>query len=259
MPKILIQKKKKEFVEELKREVITRKSKKYYITNINQDYSVSGDSISKKELKKNGEKIKSSHGKEFIVFDSTFVDDYKKIKRMPQTIPLKDVGLILAETGINKNSKVLDSGTGSGALTCMLANFVKEVISYDIRDDHLNVAEENVKTLNLKNITLKKKDITEGIDGDDFDLITLDVPEPWKVVKHCAKSLKVGAFLVCYSITTPQLQDFVAELAKEERLLCVKTVELIEREWNVEDRIVKPKTISIGHSGFLTFVRKILK
>ncbi|MBI4919195.1 methyltransferase domain-containing protein [archaeon] len=259
MPKILIQKGKKEFVEELNREVTTIKQKNFFLQNINKDFQLSGSLISKNELKKNGEIIKDNRGKDFLIFESTFVDDYKRLKRLPQTIPLKDIGLILAETGINRTSKVLDSGTGSGALTIMLANFVKEVHSYDVREDHLKAAQDNVDFLKLKNIKLKKQDINEGILEKDFDLITLDLPEPWKTLKHCINAMNIGAFIVCYSITVPQLQDFVEAVRKEEKLMYVKTVEIQERLWEVDGRKVKPKTISIGHSGFLTFVRKVLK
>ncbi len=259
MPKILIQKGKKEFVEELNREVTTIKQKNFYLSNTLKDFQLSGSLISKDELKKNGEIIKDNKGKNFLIFESTFIDDYKRLKRLPQTIPLKDIGLILAETGVGKTSKVLDSGTGSGALTIMLANFVKEVHSYDVREDHLKVAQDNVDFLKIKNVKLKKHDINEGISEKNFDLITLDLPEPWKAIKHCIGSMNVGAFIVCYSITVPQLEDFVGAVRKEEKLLYTKTVEIQERLWEVDGRKVKPKTISIGHSGFLTFVRKVLK
>ncbi|PIN80856.1 hypothetical protein COV11_03150 [Candidatus Woesearchaeota archaeon CG10_big_fil_rev_8_21_14_0_10_30_7] len=256
MPKILIQKGKKEFIKELNREVLIIKPKKYYLENTNQDFHVSGDIINKTELKKNG-LIKSKNGKQYIIFPTTFIDEYKRIKRLPQTIPLKDIGLILVETGINKNSKVLDSGSGSGALTIMLANFVKEVVSYDIREDHLKVAEENAKNLGLKNIKFKQANICEGIKEKNFDLITLDLPEPWKTLKHCINALNLGGFIITYSTTIPQLMDFVNDVLKEEQLHYVKTIEIQERKWDVEGRKVKPKTTSIGHSGFLTFVRKV--
>lgn len=259
MPKILIQKGKKDYIKELKKEVITIKPKKYYLTITNKDFHISGDVIFKKDLKKNGVIIKSKRNKDFIIFNSSFVDDFKKIKRLPQTIPLKDIGLILVETGINKNSTVLDAGSGSGALTIMLANFVKKVISYEIRKDHLKIAEENVEKLGLKNVKFKQASIYDGIDEKNLDLITLDLPEPWKALKHCVKALKVGSFIASYSTTIPQVMDFINEVLNEKKLFHVKTIEIQEREWSVEGRKVKPKTISIGHSGFLTFVRKVLK
>ena len=49
----------------------------------------------------------------------------------------KDIGIILANTDINKNSIVLDAGSGCGVTTIFLAKFVKKVYSYDIRKDFL--------------------------------------------------------------------------------------------------------------------------
>jgi tRNA A58 N-methylase Trm61 len=51
--------------------------------------------------------------------------------------------------------------------------------------------------------------------------------------------------------------DFVEEVKKHEELLYLETTETIEREWEVSERKVRPRSQQIGHSGFLTFVRKI--
>ena len=121
----------------------------------------------------------------------------------------------------------------------------------------MKTAEENIQKLNLKNITVKNKSLYDGIDEKEVDLITLDLPEPWKVIQHAAKALKIGGFLVSYSPSVPQVQDFVNELHKNEQLLYMKTVELIERLWEIEGRRVRPKSTGIGHSGFITFARKV--
>ncbi len=201
-----------------------------------------------------GSTVKSNTGKEFIVIEPNFLDLFKKIKRGPQIIPLKDVGAIIAETGINKESKVLDAGAGSGALACFLARLVKSVTSYEIRDDFADIAEGNVKKLQLRNVTIKRKDIYQGITEKNLDLIVLDLPEPWQAIKHAHAALKPGAFLVNYSPTTPQVGDFVNQL---EGFTHIKTIELIEREWDVKGRKVRPKSQGIGHSGFLTFCRRL--
>jgi tRNA (adenine57-N1/adenine58-N1)-methyltransferase len=44
---------------------------------------------------------------------------------------------------------------------------------------------------------------------------------------------------------------------KSGKLIFLKTIEVSEREWDVIERKVRPKTQTIGHSGFMTFVRKI--
>jgi tRNA (adenine57-N1/adenine58-N1)-methyltransferase len=49
----------------------------------------------------------------------------------------------------------------------------------------------------------------------------------------------------------------VAALRKSEKLIFLKTIEVSEREWDVNERKVRPQSQTIGHSGFMTFARKI--
>src|SRR3989338_10089619 len=111
--------------------------------------------VKKEDLKKisGSGAVKTNKGVELAAFQPTFIDLLRKIRRAPQIIPLKDVGSIIAETGIGKDSVVVDAGTGSGGLALFLGNIVKKVITYEIRDDFASVAEENVRFLNLKNVT----------------------------------------------------------------------------------------------------------
>jgi len=99
---------------------------------------------------------------------------------------------------------------------------------------------------------------TDGFEEKNADLVTLDLPEPWNTVRAAIKALKVGGFLVNYSPSITSTSDFVSEIMKHKELLVIKTVELVERLWTVDERRVHPKSVPIGHSGFLTFVRRIL-
>ena len=258
MAKVLIKKGKKEFIKELNKEVLVVKPATYYVKDPDKDYHTTDGVISKKDLsKKDGSIIKTNNEKEFTIFTSSFPDDFRKIGRSAQIIPLKDIGLIIAETGINKNSIVVDAGAGSGALACFLANICKEVTTYEIRDDFCKIVNENKKFLNLKNLKVKEEDIYRGIEEKDVDLITLDLPSPWNAIKPAEKALKIGGYLVSYSPTVPQVMDFVSVISNNDNFLYIKTCEIIKRNWDVEGRKVRPKSEGIGHSGFLTFCRKI--
>ena len=52
---------------------------------------------------------------------------FENIERGPQIITLKDAGIISAFTGISSGFRVVEAGSGSGALTSYLANLVKPV------------------------------------------------------------------------------------------------------------------------------------
>jgi tRNA (adenine57-N1/adenine58-N1)-methyltransferase len=151
----------------------------------------------------------------------------------------------------------VDAGAGSGALACFLGNIVKEVITYEIREDFIKIVKKNIDFLNLKNVKIKNKNIYEGITEKNVDLVTLDLPEPWKALNPAEKALKVGGFLVSYSPSIPQVMDFVDNVRKNKNFAYLKTSEIIEREWDVDERKVRPRSQAIGHSGFLSFVRKI--
>ncbi|MBW3019448.1 methyltransferase domain-containing protein [Candidatus Woesearchaeota archaeon] len=257
MPKILICKQKKETVDG--REHIVIKQRRYYVENLNKDFQTAYGIISKKDLNaESGTIVKTDRGKEFIVLDPGYTDEYKELKKLPQTVPLKDIGLIIAETGLDKNSTVVDAGLGSAALAISLARVCKKVTSYEIREDFIKQAKENIDRMGLTNITVKNENIS-GIKEKNLDLVTLDLGEPWKVVENAAKALKVGGYLVCYAINVPQVEEFVSAVKKNKQLFYEKTVEIIERQWQIEDRKVRPKTVAIGHSGFVTFARKIVK
>lgn len=254
--KLLIHKEKREIVGG--REFIVGDAQNYFVEDLSKDVNTKYGTIKKEDLQKpSGSLLLSSTKKEFYLIDADYIDIYKQFKKLPQTIPLKDVGLIIAETGINHESIIVDGGVGSGALAAALARIAKQVISYDVREDCIKTAEGNFTMLKVKNIIVKNKNLYDGIEEKNVDLVTLDLPEPWKVIIHAAKALRVGGFLVSYSPSIPQVQDFVNEVAKNEQMLHIKTVEIIERLWEIEGRKVRPKSTGIGHSGFLSFVRKI--
>ena len=245
-------------MDSIKKILITRQGKKFYAKDLNEDLHTQYGFIKKDDLKKarDGDLLKSNTDKEFLVFSPSFIDLYRKIKRDAQIIPLKDIGLIIAETGINKESRVLDAGSGSGALACFLASIAKEVITYDITEDFIEIVKSNVDFLKLKNLKIKNKNIYDEIDDKNFDVVILDLPEPWNALDNCSKALKIAGFLVSYSPSVPQVADFVNALRKKESFIYIKTVEITEREWEVEERRVRPKSKGIGHSGFLSFARK---
>src|SRR3989344_5129220 len=103
--------------------IINKQGKKFLVKGTNEDLHTQFGFFKKTDLgKKSGCKILSNTKNEFTVFEPYFMDLYRKIRRIAQIIPLKDIGLIIAETGVNAKSKVIDAGSGSGALACFLAN-----------------------------------------------------------------------------------------------------------------------------------------
>lgn len=227
----------------------------YFVRQADKDFHCADGFFAKDQLQK--ETALTNTGKEFFVLEQNFLDQYKRIKRLAQIIPRKDIGFIITETGIGKKSVVLDMGAGSGAVALLLAQFVKTVKTYDVREDHLAVVKENCKALGITNVIPALHDVYGGLPDKNADLIVLDLPEPWKVLSYTDHALKRNRFLVSYSPTIPQVMDFVAAVKSHPLLIYEKTVELLLREWEFEERKVRPMSRMMGHSGFLTFVRKV--
>lgn len=254
--RLLIHREKKEVVDGVNR--IVSKARTYAVTDTSKDVQTLLGKVSAKDLQKpSGSIIKTDQNKEFIILDATFIDKHKRLRKFAQTIPLKDIGAIIAETGLNKDSVVVEGGVGSGALASALANVAKKVVSYEIRDESAKMSETNFKFLDIKNVEIKRKSLYDGIDETDVDVVVLDVPEPHKVVEHAADALAVGGFLVAYCPHISQVAKFLAEVDKRDSLIQQKTVELIERLWAVDELRSRPKNSPIGHSAFLVFVRRI--
>jgi tRNA (adenine57-N1/adenine58-N1)-methyltransferase len=182
----------------------------------------------------------------------------KKLKRGPQVILPKDAALILAYSGISPGSKVVDAGAGSGFLATFLGTYLKpcRVYTYENDERFLQVVKDNIRACELEDVvTLKKADVTKGIKERNVDLVTLDLKDAKKAVKHAHKALVEGGILVAYSPTVEHLMSVIKEI-KKCRFADVKTVENIVREWKT-DPTTRPETMGLMHTGFLTFARKV--
>ncbi|PWL80058.1 peptide chain release factor N(5)-glutamine methyltransferase [Candidatus Gastranaerophilales bacterium] len=74
---------------------------------------------------------------------------------------------------------VLDVGTGSGCIACMIAKYTHaQVIGLDISTDGLNTALDNASKLNLNNKAIfRKSDIFSNVKpGESFDMIVSNPP-----------------------------------------------------------------------------------
>ena len=240
---------------DIKRILVNLKTgKKYLVKDLHDSFHTSAGVIKASEFRKST--VVSNKGDKFLCLEPNFVDLWENLNRGPQVINQKDIGLILAKTGVNGKSKVVDAGGGSGSLCLALANVCKEVTTYEINPEHYDVISRNKRMLGMKNLIIKQGNVNDGIKEKKLDLITLDLPEPWKVVEQAQKVLKVGGFLVVYLPNLNQMKMFI-DTCRRTEIKVLETLELLERKWVIEDKIMRPEFQMLGHTGFLTFCRRL--
>ena len=77
-----------------------------------------------------------------------------------------------------ENPKILDIGTGSGAISIALAKEIhgSEVLGLDISEDALKVAVENRELNNVENLKFLKSDVFQHVKEKNYDLIVSNPP-----------------------------------------------------------------------------------
>jgi len=174
----------------------------------------------------------------------------------------KDIALVLMFSDVGPGSRVVEAGTGAGALTSALAFYVKptgRVYSYEVRKEFIEVASKNLQRAALSEyVELKNKDITEGIEETHVDAVVLDMATPWLVVPHAYSALRGSGTLVSFSPTIDQAVKTV-EALKEYGFIDIETFECLMRKMQTERGKVRPETLMTGHTGYITTARKAFK
>lgn len=223
------------------------------------------DEILKKKI---GEKIYSSKGEELLILKPTLADFVlKKLKRISQIIYPKDVGQILVFGDIFPGAKILEAGTGSGALTCYLIRAVckrGKIISIDERKEMIETAKKNIekfyqkKIEQIKNLTLRVQNLKD-VKEKNFDRVILDLVDPWNYLLKVKEILKPGGILICWLPTVLQIFNLIEEIEKnfKEDFELEGIFETLQREWQKKEKSLRPKDRMVAHTGFLILFQKL--
>lgn len=213
--------------------------------------------------KPEGVRVETSKGMVMTAFRPRFADFVLKMPRGAQVVYPKDLGPIMVYADIHPGARVLEAGTGSGALTIALCRATGpdgRVVSYELRAEHRDQAVENVEAFFGKLpdwLELRDGDVTDvGGTGDRFDRCVLDLPEPWGPLEALHRVMEPGGVLCAYLPTTGQVQELVLAL-RDRGFQHVETFETLRRSWHVTERSVRPDHRMVGHTGFLTIARRV--
>jgi len=212
--------------------------------------------------KEYGTCVTSSMGVEFVALKPILRDYIFKMLRKTQITYPKDIALIVMFSGAGPGSRIVEAGTGTGALTTALAFYVKPegcVYSYEVRQEFIETASKNLERAGVSEyVELKNKDVTEGIDEQDVDAVILDLATPWLVIPHAYLALKGGGTIVSFSPTIDQVVKTV-EALEENAFVAIETVECLMRRMQIIKGKTRPETLMTGHTGYITFARKTIR
>ncbi len=207
-----------------------------------------------------GSRLETNVGEEFYVTRPLIVDRLSVLKRFTQVIYPKDLAYLLLGSGVGPGSRVVEAGTGTGYLTSILAFYVRpsgRVFTYEAREDFYKMAVENFERIGLlPYITVRKRNIKEGIKERNVDAVFLDMPDPWEVFGEAYSVLNHGGTINVFTPTTGQMSRSIEGL-KRAGFKRVEAAEIMYRRYKASPRELRPENVGIWHTGYIIRGQKL--
>jgi tRNA (adenine57-N1/adenine58-N1)-methyltransferase len=167
----------------------------------------------------------------------------------------KDIGMVIAYTGMSRHDRVLDAGTGSGIATIFFGGVADIVVTCEIREEFFETAAKNIQDAGLSNVECRGCNVLDVSDGL-YDVVHLDMMIEPEHVEHAYKLLRCGGYFATY---TPFLEQTFCVMDTTRRLFgedATQTFECMERELTRSARGTRPST-KVSHTGYLTIARRL--
>jgi tRNA (adenine57-N1/adenine58-N1)-methyltransferase len=210
-----------------------------------------------------GHTVTSSKGWHLYALRPRLADYTLRMKRGAAVMYPKDSGAVVMWTDIRPGCRVLEAGTGSGAMAMALSRAVGEsgsVVTTDTRADHQTHAKKLMEQFGGEiphNIEFRTGDVADHLADVQPDRIVLDLPEPWHCAEAAPDHVKPGGVFASYLPTIPQVELLRKAMDKTGAYIEVDTFEVLMRSWTVSGRSVRPDHRMVGHTGFITIGRVV--
>jgi tRNA (adenine57-N1/adenine58-N1)-methyltransferase len=204
--------------------------------------------------------VLTHQGKPYLLLQLSTYDQIMRIKRATAIVYPKEIGFILLKLGVKNGTRIIEAGTGSGALTLALATAVQPdgmVYTYEERGDMQQLARKNLDYADvLPFVTMKQRNIVEGFDEMDADALFLDVREPQDFLLQAHRALKGGGFFGAIVPTANQVSALLVGLQKG-GWVQIEVQEFLQRSYKTVPERLRPDDRMVGHTGYLIFARKV--
>ncbi len=238
--------------------VLIRYEDKKYLKKLDPKKSLSV----RKEVLKFSEVIGKPNGArlgKFQVFRPTLEDVIiLGFERKTQIIYPKDAFYIAFKLDIGRDKRVLEFGTGSGALCAVLSKLAGEVYTYEKEERFYKLAKDNLERFGLGgNVKFHLSDFLEAnVPENFFDCAFVDVREPIPYLRKLHGSLKDGAPVGFLLPTANQVIDLLKNL--DNLFGNLEVLEIMMRYYKTVGERFRPEDVMVGHTAYLLFCRKIV-
>ncbi|NXA66415.1 TR61B protein, partial [Mohoua ochrocephala] len=227
-----------------------------------------------------GQVLCTSRGARLLLRRPSLEEYVLLMPRGPTIAYPKDISALLTMMDIHPGDTVLETGSGSGAMSLFLSRAVGpkgRVLSYEIREDHHSLAKKNYRHWRSAweighrdewpdNVEFILKDIStaaEDMKSVTLDAVVLDMLNPQCALPVVHQSLKQGGVCAVYLANITQVIDLLDRIRScKLPFLCERIIEVTHRSWSVLPAkiklpyIARPSHWQEAHSAFLTKLRK---
>ncbi|MDG7040240.1 MAG: tRNA (adenine-N1)-methyltransferase [Nitrososphaerota archaeon] len=200
-------------------------------------------------------------GGHYVLLRPTLEDLIMRYKRGTQIVYSKDAGYILIRLDLRDGKKVLEMGTGSGAMSSYLASAVSSsgrVLSYEIRDDFMPIAKRNLEMSGLlRYVELRDIKVQPVPDDESYDSAFVDLGDPWEHVGEVYRAVRPSA-PVSFLIPTINQAERLSTALTLGGFGMMDTVEIMIRKMNIAEGKSRPSVFMSGHTAYLMFAKKLV-
>jgi len=205
-----------------------------------------------------GSWVATDRGRWITLLQPSTSDLIMHLQRRTQIVYPKEIGYLLLWMDIRPGKRVIEAGTGSGAMAVALAHHVQptgRVYSYELQEEFQETARRNLERYGLLDwVELKARDIAQGFDERDVDALFLDVRQPWEYLEQAQAALKGGGFFGSLVPTVNQLVRLIEGLERA-GFLGIEVKELFLRPYRVNAHRLRPEDRMVAHTGYLALAR----